>query len=260
MLLNNCSEKNKLYIWGDSQMQYGLNYQILEKELQTSIKSSAYSGAGLYDLLAFVDYVPDSSEVVLNISKPAIFRKKERDYNQTILSFNSLASLLYNNYSIIETLQIVIKNKTPKKMYYSSVNQELFPATDSLNPSEKLDFLSNSLSKIPEYYYDKEALYFIGIKKLLSKGCKINMVVFPFNKLLDDNIENKNIDAIFYQTCEKLYKLAGLNVKDTFEYSNNQNPFYDYTHLNKIGADYFSKLLIPQIKAPNHKFIVLQVK
>lgn len=246
--MNKTDLKNGLFIWGDSQMTYGLDYNILEDSLNIKVFSAAYSGAGIYDFLTFVDNVPDSSRVVISFSKPALIRKKEHDFNQSAFNKNAIISLKAYNYSYIEIGKIILDNLKPKKLFYRAEEQKLLPNNDTLNPKESFDLIVNSYNKIPYYFNDKKRLYLSGLDKLRFKGCEINIIVFPFHNTINNIIGDHAVDKILVKAIDTTRMINNIDSMTTITYKENLNSFYDYTHLNERGAKFFTIKLVNILK------------
>ena len=114
--------ENPLFIWGDSQIYQGLDLEILKNETNRLVFSSAHHGSGVYDFIIFTEMVPESSDVLIAISKPVQVRSKKLDSNRSGISYSALRLLFKNNYSLQELLMIIRKNlfKTPNHIFRES--------------------------------------------------------------------------------------------------------------------------------------------
>lgn len=239
---NNITNTNTpLFIWGDSQAYQGLNLNILRTDLNRDVYTAARHGAGVYDFLIFSEKVPDSSLVLIAISKPVQLRSKEKDRNKSGLSFSALMAMSQNNYSFSEILHIAKKNKIPSKLF--SIHSNLYSSSDSSTSPQSLSLLENIYRSVPEYLADKQNLYIHGILRLKNKGCKISFIEFPFHQKLDE-IENGS--ELFAKTEAFKLQVARLFTDfrvETIHLAKNREIMYDYAHLNKHGASMLSHTL-----------------
>jgi hypothetical protein len=234
------------YVWGDSQMDQGVNLQMLRNKLGISVMSSAQHGAGIYDFLTFTDRVPENSNVLISCSSTFLLRNKKRDRNESGISFFALKNLLMNHYSFFETKDIFVNNlkiKTPVK-----VENSLYKVSDSLTIQEKFSDLSKIYYHLPlNNVFDKQNLYLSGIDELKKKNCRIIVVVFPFHSRLKNIEENSNY-KIFR---DKLHKSISFKLKsplDTLKLNHSSQMMYDYTHLNSNGANQLTISLVNELK------------
>jgi hypothetical protein len=231
---------NCIYIWGDSQMNRGLDLDYLNKNSAYSFYSSAQDGAGVYDLLVFSEMVPENSTVVISVSRPVILRRKALDRNVSAFNFKSLHLLYKNNYSANEIFRIVTKNLSPHKMF--TRENKLFENSDSMRVADPMSMFEDIYKNRPAYFYDKTNLFIEGIRNLDRKKCRIIAIVFPYHPILNA-IERSSP----YLPELKIFdgKVAELfsNEKEVV-INSEKNIFRDLTHLNKRGAGLLSKELL----------------
>jgi hypothetical protein len=259
--LNQEIKEDTIFIWGDSQMQYGLDLKQLEKETGKKVYSSAYSGAGVYDFIAFANLVKKNSFVIINFSKPLLLRRKEHDKNKLIFDLNALFRLSKNNYNLNEIMQITINNRIPSKVFYESNDQILYDCEDTIFVNESIDFIRKSFQNSFENYDNKHNLYLEGINILNSKGCKIVLLSFPFHKVLEKVEIQTGVLKNLNKTNLELTKKLNISKSDTLVSNLEYNLMYDYTHLNKKGANYFTKLvsrsIINNLSSNNRHFVLI---
>lgn len=244
---NNISNADKpIFIWGDSQTYQGLNLKILQTELNRNIYSAAIHGAGIYDFLIFTEKVPDSSEVIIAISKLVQLRRKERDRNKSGLSLFALKALSINNYSNNEILSIIKRNIKPPKLFSSK--SSLYKYSDSITMYPPVSSLEMVYKEIPIYLSDKQELYIKGITNLKYKGCKITFIEFPYHQKLI-NIEKKSV--VFYETESfkgRISRIFNDFEIDSIYIEKDGQIMHDLTHLNELGASILSSKLSLKLK------------
>ena len=246
---------NAYYIWGDSQMRRGLDLDDLNINTQYRYFSSAKSGAGIYDFLVFAELVPKNSNVIIQISRPALIRPKKKDRNISAIKVYSLFNLKENNYSYQEILTIIKKNIKLQKIFFQ--RNQLLKTVDSLKINGA-PTIEKFYSKKPTYLNDKKNLYIHGIEVLIDKKCKIIAIVFPCHPVWNE-IESKSPylkDLIKFDNEISKYFI---NSK-TIELSSELNNFSDLTHLNKRGASNLTSELIKLDYLKNEFTLLINVK
>ena len=235
------SDKNAIFIWGDSQAYQGIDIEELSNITKKNVYSSAHHGAGLYDFLLFTQQVAKNSEAIVSISKLAQIRRKENDFNRSGLSLWGLIKLYENNYSLEEIIYIFKMNLKPKKNIYKETS--LYAYKDSIEIQHNLSHFKSYYQKIPEFLNDKQSLYLIGIKNLINKNCKISFIEFPSHQ----DLENIEKDSPAQQEIEG-FKKKILLLFDGYQIDNiainkERNVFKDFSHLNCLGAKDLSQKL-----------------
>jgi hypothetical protein len=230
--------ENPLFIWGDSQIYRGLDLEVLKSETNRLIFSSAHHGSGVYDFIIFTEMVPESSDVLIAISKPVQVRSKKLDSNRSGISYSALRLLFKNNYSLQELLMIIRKNlfKTPNHIFHENNKNYDFKERVSIN-HEIFTIIEKGYDKFDPYIFDKQNLYIEGINLLKKKNCTINLIEFPFHQLLHDRIKDSPVSAKTDLFSKKIINIANCVSKDTLYLDNSKNPFFDLTHLNEYGAN-----------------------
>ncbi len=235
---------NSLFIWGDSQIYQGLDLEILKSATNRLVYSSAYHGSGVYDFIIFTEMVPESSDVLIAISKPVQVRSKKLDSNRSGISYTALRLLLENNYSLQELLMIIKKNlfKTPDHIFRKHNNNWDFKEEVSIN-YEIFTIIEKAYDRFNPYILDKQNLYIEGIKLLKEKNCNINLIEFPFHQILHDIIKDSPISVKTDLFSKKIINIANCVSKDTLYLDNSKNSFFDLTHLNEYGASNVSNFI-----------------
>ena len=235
------SDKNAIFIWGDSQAYHGIDLEELSAITNKNIYSSAFHGAGVYDFLLFTERISPNSKVIVSISKLVQIRRKENDFNRSGLSLGALNKLHEYNYSFEEIVQILKMNLKPKRNIFKETS--LYPYKDSIEIKHNLSHFKSYYEKIPEFLNDKQSLYLLGIKNLIDKNCIISFIEFPSHKDLE-NIE---------KCSPARHQIRGLNKKillmfdkcqiDSITINKERNIYKDYSHLNCLGAKDLSNKL-----------------
>ena len=235
------SDKNAIFIWGDSQACQGIDLRELSNITKKNVYSSAHHGAGLYDFLLFTEQVETNSEVIVSISKLAQIRRKENDFNRSGLSLWALKKLYENNYSLEEITSIFMINLKPIRNVFKKTS--LYAHKDSMEIGQDLAYFKSNFQNIPVFLNDKQSLYLIGVENLINKNCKISFLEFPFHQDLE-NIQK-------YSPAQQKIEMLKNNILllfdgyqiDSIAINKDKNIFKDLSHLNCLGAKDFSEKL-----------------
>ena len=235
-------EKNNdipLFVWGDSQTYQGLDLEALNRKTSRLVLSSAHHGSGVYDFIIFAEMVPESSDVLIAISEPLQIRSKKLDFNRSGFSYSALKLLSKNNYSLQELLIIIRKNLFKKPSHIFRRHNGNYDFNDrAYIDHELLTRIVNIYdNKFKPYIYDKQNLYIEGINLLKNKNCTINLIEFPFHKLLHDKIKDLPNSARTDLFFRKIINITNCAAKDTLYLNNSKNSFFDLTHLNAYGSN-----------------------
>jgi len=255
------SIENSLFIWGDSQIYQGLDLEVLKNKTNRLVFSSAHHGSGVYDFIIFTEMVPESSDVLIAISKPAQVRSKKLDSNRSGISYSALGLLFENNYSLQELLMIIRKNLfvTPDHIFRENNNNWDFKDRVSIN-HEVFKIIEKAFDRFNPYVFDKQNLYIEGINLLKKKNCTINLIEFPFHQLLHDRIKDSPISDKTDLFSQKIINIANCVSKDTLYLDNSKNSFFDLTHLNEYGASNVSNFIGDRLEVGVSKaFTILNV-
>ena len=230
---------NPLFIWGDSQIYQGLDLEVLKSKTNRLVFSSAHHSSGVYDFIIFTEMVPESSDVLIAISEPVQIRSKKLDLNRSGFSYSSLRLLHKNNYSLQELLMIIRKNLFKKPIHIFRKKNENWDFKDRVNINyELLTKIEKTYDdKFKPYIYDKQNLYINGLDLLKKKNCTINLIKFPYHKLLQDKIKyspNSTKTDLFFR---RIINITNCVSEDTMYLDSLKNSFFDLTHLNAYGAN-----------------------
>ncbi len=233
---------NSIYFFGDSQIVQGINLPLITKITNTNSYSAAVHGAGVYDFYTFIDQVPDSSKIVLSISKLALIRPDINEANKAPLSFKALKALYSQGYNT--TLKKIAREKIkPPLSSYFKINFNLYPNNESIVVTNPLSDYKERYLASESFLRKKQKLYLNGINKLITKNCKIVFVEFPFHKILNDYEHNFTVRHELSNFKIKISELFPKLKIDSIKLPNKKNYMYDYTHLNEYGANSLTKIL-----------------
>lgn len=153
----------------------------------------------------------------------------------------------------------IIKNKKIEKNYLS------YPANlkdKELENSAKVSSLEHTGITDERYAQDKK----IGIKNVENililceqKGVIPIFITFPHIKLSNDIIGEKNYQERIYDNIKEVEskmnkKYLYLDYSHDKRFENNLEYFFDADHLNKKGAEYFTEILLNDIKSYGYEF------
>ena len=244
------SDKNAIFIWGDSQAYQGIDIEELSNITKKNVYSSAFHGAGVYDFLLFTERVSTNSVVIVSISKLVQIRRKEKDFNRSGLSFWALKQLYDNNYSIEEIIAIFKLNLKPKRNIFKTTN--LYTYKDSMQIGQELSHFRSYYKTIPDFLHEKQNLYLLAIQNLINKNCKISFLEFPVYSDLKDLEKESPANQKIEELKNNMLLLFDDCQIDSIEINKDINIFEDLSHLNCVGAkDLSEKLGIKMGKQEN---------
>lgn len=254
--LNKFTSKDRIFVWGDSQMAFGLDIKKLSNLTEKSVISAANNGNGVADFLEFVQHIPKKSTVILSISKPMQLRQKYMDRNLSGISLFTISTLFAHNFSLKEILKIIRNNKKPRRIFHKK--NKLFSYKENITFSESIDFYKKVYEKTPTFLSDKQAIIIKGIDILQQKKCTLLFIDFPYHKLLD-TIEKKSDTYISLKRFNKLLinKLSIITL-DTLHFKTTKETMHDLTHLNEIGATEIAKK-IASMNLKNNTFLTIEL-
>jgi hypothetical protein len=233
---------NTVYVWGDSQMFQGFDLNLFTSRTGQAVLSAAAHGSGVYDFLVFCDKVPRGAEVYVSLSKPALVRNLDKDYNRTGLSLFALDALRKHGYSISEIFKILWENdKFPKSIYHRYFGST--PYSDTIVVDPDMAEYELAYSRVPEFLDRKEELYLLGLRTLLEKKCRLTLIEFPYHRLLSEIESHSEIKALtdaFKEEVRSLTRFKEVNVTLNAE----KSLMRDLTHLNATGAAAFTEAII----------------
>ena len=224
---------NSIYIWGDSQLYQGVNVSQLSNITKKEVFSLAQHGSGVYDLMVFSNRVPKGSTVLMQIPKGAQKRALSLDRNDSGLNLFAFKILWKNNYSISDLFSIFRKNIFTYPKFNTYSDSWAYHEEIQDNAHKKLIF--ESYHNIPSLIFDKQNIILIAISTLLSKNCKILLIEIPFNSVLDELEKHSKLKNIYNIFQKRMIEELSLTNIDSIYLNNENNIFYDLTHLNVLG-------------------------
>lgn len=257
LLYNSKDKENTVFIWGDSQAYQGIDLERLSEKSGLNVYSAAKHGAGVYDFLVFAKNVPEKCNVLVAISKPAILRRKDSDYNMSGLNISALCFLYMNNYSIPEINKIIVHNISNLKELFVKKSY-LYPLKNELIISETFESIKKVYKEKPYYFQDKINLYTKGLEILVKKGCKINLISFSYEKTLEEVEKESSINELKSIPNIIMTEFKYLDIKTVnLHLIKDKRVFYDFTHLNEYGAAQVSDFLIGKIIKKRNHFLII---
>lgn len=251
--INGQSDKGTLYVWGDSLIHRGLDFELLADLMEGEVQSASEHGLGVYDLLNFTDNIPDNSKVLLVLSKTTLLRLKNRDRNESGISWWGIKTLWQNGYSISELITIIKSNLLIRNNFHCTT--DLYPFSEEINTEISISRLVKSSIKIPSYLEGKQNIYLAAINRLQEKGCEINFINYPFSDEFENHLKGlesiKNI-RVFEN---KVLKTVDITNKDILQLNLEKQVMYDHTHLNENGARQTTRFVAKVLAKDGSHFI-----
>lgn len=247
-VFNSYSSSSKpLFIFGDSQTVQGLDLKELKKDTKYSIHSAAIHGAGIYDFYVFVDKVPDNADVVLSISKLAQIRPDDKEANTSPLNYKAFFNLWTAGYSKNGLKNILYRTiKLPFQKYYKT-SSNLYPNRDTVTVKQALKIFKKRYTISEEKLMVKQGLYLKGIEELIKKKCKITFIEFPFHPILKRIDEESVLQNNLIKFRDNISKMFPDFKKASIELPKGENLMYDYSHLNKRGANILTNIFAKEM-------------
>lgn len=248
-----------IYMWGDSRMYWGVNTELLEQLIGKDVVCTAQEGASVYDMMVFVDRVPEQSTCILGYSECVLFRYHESDYNRSGCDWCALAEMgWYTDYSISE-LYGIAKQNTWKPQQLETEPHTYFECGDTVATPEPWNGWYAMYTNDFPHFSSKGICYERAIQLLLDKKqCRVILLDLPgypeMEQLAREDSKNKQLSDSLRARIVEEYKLP----VETITISSDSLLYYDLSHLNERGA----VLLTEQLSGHLDKtqFIRLKVK
>lgn len=250
--------KADIYAWGDSRMYWGLNTELLKELTGKKVVTTAQEGAGVYDMMVFVDRVPNHSVCILGYSECVLLRQLESDYNRSGCDWKVLVQMgLNTDYTIKELYEIAKKNIWKPKQIETEAH-DYFKNGDTVCTPEPWPGWYNAYTRPLPYFEAKGMCYELAIKKLLDKHCTIIILDLPgypeMERLAAAKSPNRQLTIELTQhICNEFDILL-----DTIEIESDSLLYYDLSHLNERGSVLLAKEL--QNHLEKTKYIRLNIK
>ena len=153
---NNC-----VFVWGDSQMYYGIDVLSLEDRLDMQVLTSAYAGSGIYDFLVSEKNIPNNHVCIVSFPECALLRKPSSDYNRTGYELSCLKMLFFQ----IVLIQFPF-HKQVESFARNSIDRHL---TDSL----KRELIDNYAMKYDTIVLQSDSLLMHDLSHLNEVGARL---------------------------------------------------------------------------------------
>jgi hypothetical protein len=247
-----------VYAWGDSRMYWGLNTELLAELTGKRVVTTAQEGASVYDMLVFVDRVPEHSTCVLGYSECVLFRQHESDYNRSGCNWKVLAQMGWNtNYTIKELYGIAKLNIWEPKQIATEAHDYFENADTVCTPEPWPGWYKMYTDTFPRFEA-KGICYEMAIQKLLNKYCTVVLLDLPgypeMERLAAEGSRNRQLaEELTQHICEEF----ALD-QDTIEIESDSLLYYDLSHLNERGSELLAKEL--QNHLEKTKYIRLKIK
>ena len=253
-----------VFVWGDSQMSYGLDVDLLGKLIKESPKTSANLGRGVYDFLVCEKEIPEFAQVVASFSECALLRNPMSDYNRTGMELSSLKELFQSGCPLLECIKIVGINSHRTHINYRAFVDEhyLFAYSDTLDcTKEPLDVWPPMFEEKKEWFSWKAKAYEKGLKNLHEKGVRMVLVQLPFETQLEsiaNGSTNRHLSDSLKWALIKEFDMQ----YDTIVLKSDSLLMHDLSHLNEVGARLLTLDLadILQKDTINNRFLTVVIE
>lgn len=246
-----------IYVWGDSRMYWGVNTELLEQLTGKDVVCTAQEGAGAYDMMVFVERVPNLSTCILGYSDCVLFRYHESDYNRSGCDWRVLAEMaLHTDYSISE-LYSIAKLNTWKPKQLETEGHEYFECGDTVATPEPWDGWYAMYTNDFPHFPSKGVCYERAIQRLLDKDCRVVLLDLPgypeMERLAGEGAKNRHLSDSLRARIIEEYRLP----VDTIAIQSDSLLYYDLSHLNELGAALLTEQLYKHLDQT--RFIKLKV-
>ena len=247
-----------IYAWGDSRMYWGLNTELLEELTDKKVITTAQEGASVYDMLVFVDLVPDHATCIIGYSECVLFRFHESDYNLSGCCWKVLAQMGWNTNYTIKELYSIAKNNIWEPKQIATEQHAYFANADTVCTPEPWPGWYKMYTDTFPRFDAKGICYEMAIKRLLDKNCTVILLDLPgfpeMERLAAAESPNRKL------TVELTHHLCDMFAipQDTIEIETDSLLYYDLSHLNERGSVLLAKEL--QKHLGETKYIRLNIK
>ena len=254
---NNC-----VFVWGDSQMYYGIDVLSLEDRLDMQVLTSAYAGSGIYDFLVSEKNIPNNHVCIVSFPECALLRKPSSDYNRTGYELSCLKMLFLAGCPKQECLRIEKMNRGNIAYQAFGNDYGIFPYADSLEcEREPISFWQSFFEERNEWFNWKAQSYKEGIKSLFNKHSQIVLIQFPFHKQVESFARN-SIDRHLTDSLKRELIDNYAMKYDTIVLQSDSLLMHDLSHLNEVGARLLTAEIADILCADtvNNCFIEVQIQ
>ena len=250
----------KAYNMGLSSQKFYYDFEILKKYHNRFDKNciiivpisifSFYNGNYVKDISKnYIQFL--NQEVVLGISRQEYILGKYFSVTQPIVKIPK----------ILKYIVISLKNRKFDKKYIVYPENLSFEEKQKQAIETALRHLGIGVENI-NYSYDKN----IGITQLINmlnfceeKGFKVILISTPQTYLYNEQIGEKNYQKRIYDNIKEVEKQINkkylyLDYSHDKRFTHNLEYFSDDDHLNEKGAEYFTEILLSDIKSHGYEF------
>ena len=241
-----------MLIWGDSQAINAINLDMLKNDKDLNVYSAARSGAGIYDLFVFTEFVPESSIVIIEYSQTIFLRRIEKEYNRSGLSLSALYLVLKNNvYSFFEILRIVKKNifHNPVKLLLTTHDTvDSFSAPDEHILNKALSKFKTIINCYPKSYQAKIDSYKECINLLIEKHCIVIIILYPYAEQIHDILAKAPTAPSFEKLLGIWSSDKNINIMDLRILNTKSEIMQDLTHVNQYGCELITNKIVAKLR------------
>lgn len=247
-----------IYAWGDSRMYYGLNTELYEELTNKKVVTTAKEGASVYDMLVFVDRVPNHSVCILGYSECVLFRFHEQDYNRSGCNWKVLSQMGWNTNYTIDELYGIAKNNIWEPKQIETETHAYFENADTVCTPEPWPGWYKMYTDTFPRFEAKGICYEMAIRKLLDKQCTVILLDLPgypeMERLAAEGSPNRQLAEELTQHICNEFEIPQYAI----EIASDSLLYYDLSHLNERGSVALTKEL--QNRINQTKYIRLKIK
>lgn len=252
------SDTSELLILGSSRARNHYNSKLIQNQLRQSVFNGGVSGMGLsFSKAVLIERIKQHKprKLILDIA-PNILA--DRQQNDKMHAFYPMLDIYPSFNEFLDgpvAINFLIKNlpclKYNSSLYeFSSCLFQPKDYNDSYNPLE-----GNINEGYKLFYYDQTKESTRLVKKQLeilndiikiANHNKIELFLVISPSYIDFDIENVIKKEIF--KVARANKVSILNFSNSIIFRGKNNLFYNQLHLNSVGANYFSRVLVDTLK------------
>lgn len=250
--------KDIAYNMGLTSQRFYYDFEILKKYYNRLDKGSIviipisifsfYTGYDVKDISKNYIQILEQKKLI-GMSKIEYFLGKYFSITQPIERINKIIKYLY----------ISLKNKKIEKIYIK------YPSDLSKEEKEKKAILVSlgHLGINDKRFINDKSIGILQLKNILKfceeKGFKPILITTPFTYYYNDQIGEKNYQERIYDNIKEIEKQMNkkylyLDYSHDKRFENNLEYFLDGDHLNQKGAEYFTEILLNDIKSHGYSF------
>ena len=231
-------DPNAIYMLGDSRVVFGVDRARLSELTGRPIHGYAAEGIGIYAFYALSEKIPDGATVLVGPTLGMFFKPERRLEWRSGLSLGGLRLLVEEGFSTWALKRVLATNREPLQTPYLK-QQDTMPVEPEPNWLETADFrLYKSQKEKPPIFERNQALFTKAVEELLARGCKLKFVDFP----VTDKMRSLRAASIYGEVFDEIDVLKDESLPiekyrvESLPTAPGENLFYDYDHLNVVGA------------------------